>query len=890
MTDKERGAFNVLFGEDQKEAIKYLEQLQPVLEKRLTANMLFSTSKEEQEDRAYALNMRAIDDELDQIKEGEGNYWEAVAWDKYRDYSDAALKRIIDDSINIISDPSARTSTEAKITAQQDMADAQSVLEKRKQAKDSAKRASYLYGYTDEAGINATRKVKGDIGKYSDSKYAYLVNGFYKPSEAGDSSIYGFGTDSMGLDLYSGIKNWEDDKHWQIIQEMTDEERDRFNYVLVNEGAEAADSFIDSIYAKLDELAKNKVREKQKEDIHNSGLSHVRQAAVDWVAGVIGEDNLYTKARQLDADIKDDVAATIKQMFWLPYEGGMSVLGTLFEKAAGGHVTKTQAATWNVKGGATAGVSQDIADAFENESIGEALNFMYGIMTSSGDSMFGQAISKEVPFLGELALAGSAYASSLADSLDRGLTDDQAIKMATTSALVEFITEHLGMDVVMKGVEAAGKRAAIMGAEKVASGTSTATAEFFKQLGWQAIINFFPEGLEEAVGKAANTAADFILNGDKAEYMEAYNQAIRDGYSHGEASKLAALQFAKDAGMEFLSGGIAGSLDVSVAGAVSHTWNTTLSPKAIQARAYQYSLGEDAMATKGRHLNQFDEGRSIIDNMYGVEAGDRIREILKNNETIKIKNKINSIVKAFDSIDSSNDFYRVLYDEKGNQKLSKAEKVAYASMLAFEDGSEATPESIEEWYIHEQASKQTDEQRDANTNYDWIKTQQELRQAEKERQTNQRTIEKYSDPNSKSRLDKVAAVEQAQARADKAQTLVDIATPDKMPAALEAQEAATRELKTARDALENYDENAKEKVSQAEEQIRAIDLSIDRHYASMSEFLQQGRQKVGFYQAQYDRAKRNREAYGAALDELMSKGELTEEGKKRRDQLQNDRQ
>jgi len=832
LTDDERGTFNMMFSESPYQALRYLDKLEPLLDKRANraaaVSLVAARSQQEAEDVAYSMNIRNVDSQIDSIKEGSTDYWHKEAWDKYRDYSDEALDRILAEDVNTSSEvirtfyegSSSMTDGEAR--------DIMYVLETRQGARDNAKLAASLYGYTDEEGAKATESVKASIGQQNNM--TKFVNGFEyedKPTNHADISSI-----DMSVDLSNFNRNeLEEEYYTPLTAQMTDEQKNQYNWLLVNKGEQEAAAYFNSIKRGLDTKAAATV------------MSQARSEAAD-----------------------DPFGTFVGSMAWMPYNGLMSMTGGLLNDVLGLDTTETQATQWDVGGVASEAVGMNLADsvasAFDNDGIGSVANYLYGVAKSSADSAVGAGLSKAVPLVGELALSGSAYASTLRHALNKGVSSDNAAKMAAASGVIEFVTEHMGIDHIFSAIEKAKGKAIEQG------------MPYFLNLLAEAGINFGSEAIEEGVGSVFETAADMLINGDSSELLEYYNNAITNGRSPEEATRLAATKFATDVGLEALAGGLAGSGSVVVAGTVPGV------AMAVNNGLVRYAQGDDARAIMG-HSNSFAAGRSVIDDLYGSVVGDAVQKYLDTSETVGDKKRINDIVGDLSGVSNTSMLYGVIFDSEGNMKLDDDQQVALASLLAI-DGAQADSASIEYTYIKEQALQQGDAQRKANSAdgkvteaVKNIKTAQEVRTLNSNIEGNKAGILKAREAyNTKlngvlSHLNRLAQQKVALAKKMGA----NVGNPKAQEVILNSLKAIQDEydrVLTQKNEIESVDSITLENdVRQLQDQININQGIIDKHYASSYLFLNAATSNRGVYEGELKAAQAKIASLGNRIDSMM---------------------
>lgn len=863
MTDDERAAFNVEFKKSPKSALSYLSDLQSILEKRqalyLQAGVLFAPSKEIAEKDAYSMNLQAKESELNQKVENQTTYWEKEAWDRYSGYSDEALQRIVAENSEEKQDEEAqRILSESGAVKIQDVSDdslgvvrdianarkyAQYVLDVRKDARDNAKVVSSLYGYTSKEGEAATKEFADDPTLlYQYGETAMVVNGLRSPDGAREGMT---GGEAVGYLIRHG---WKEGSTEELAFEMTDDERNRYNWLLVNDGAQSANAYYNYIKTHLDDRSEARKKE------HFNAITD-----------------------------KSNVGATLLSVLAYPASGIASVGGNIMNAITGTELTKSQATGWDITGGLREGVQQNITEMIDNEGLSSVVNFLYGVTTSSLDSGVGGALSALTGTdIGAIFLSMSAYSSTLRSGLDRGLSAEQANSLAIASGVIEYVTEKMGIDHLISGLEAAAEESAEQAAKGLVKGdVSQQFMQYLKNVATQAGINFIPEALEEGVGNVFQTAADMLINGDKAEVVENYNAYIAEGKTPEEAKKLAARQFAKDTALEAFAGGLAGSQSVVVGGAANAAW------RGATYGFSSYVAPESTRAYHGHSL-EYARGKSVVTNMFGTDFADNLQTYLDTKESVLDKKTIDDIAKVLPELRNTDDpfLHDAVFDDNGNVKLSQDEITALAAALD-NVGAEANLDSVEQAWVDFKAGKQSPRQRLSNINIDFIKDSQSLRQSKKELQTAQEAIEtakknyqtSLEDAQAKLRdaESRLQAVQEKKAAVESSLASRLSADPTKLQnmlnALLASESALITEVNNHQDALNKVTGQGKRSmeatIKESQGQINSIQQTLDRHYASYSNLLATATTKRSVYEANRNNALANAAEIGKQIDSLI---------------------
>ena len=157
---------------------------------------------------------------------------------------------------------------------------------------------------------------------------------------------------------------------------------------------------------------------------------------------------------------------------------------------------------------------------------------------------------------GSALLGSSAATSTMRAASERGASENQAIALGLIAGAAEAFFEKYSIDNLLTPNGAKGAKA------------------FFE--------NFFKQGVtemtEEGATTLANTAADFLIMGDKSELAQRKQKLIADGYSEEEANRIAGTEWVKNFGVDLLGGLISGgffSTAKSVGSGVLNATNKT---------------------------------------------------------------------------------------------------------------------------------------------------------------------------------------------------------------------------------------------------------------------------------------------------------------------------
>lgn len=225
---------------------------------------------------------------------------------------------------------------------------------------------------------------------------------------------------------------------------------------------------------------------------------------------------------------------------------------------------------------------------------GKAANLAYGVGTSLADMGASALATAGNP----LVLMGtSAYANTYTDAKDRGLTEEQAIATATTSAITEAAFEKVSLD-GLKGVFNGTKQA-----------QKSAIKEILKQSG--------REAGEEMATEVTNEIADRLINGELSNFVQRAEAYQKQGMSEQDAKRKAWGDVAENVLYSGLAGGLSGGVTGSVA-----TMGNRLMTKGNQDNGATSDLQNvDALNTSEVQETNVEQETTPANTVNGIRVG-----------------------------------------------------------------------------------------------------------------------------------------------------------------------------------------------------------------------------------------------------------------------------
>ena len=793
ITDEERGVFNCLFrqqGPDK--AMDYLDGLSDMLEDRRYVDRTgtfaarlatdgVNVSEGEIANYVYDSLLYEQGQVLEDVNPEKPDAWHLEAWQKYAGYSDEALQQMAEEA-NV--DPTLHGPNET-----------QWVLDTRKELRTRANVEAALYGYTDEAGKAATAEhdYSADIvPKAPDEKETSFAEQFARSSMGGP--------DWSSTIEYVRDGGYAHDVEQPIFDQMSESQRDQYNWLYKNKGAEAAQAFYQLIRPSLSEAA---------------------------AEGIRAERKAYGKENKIAASL-----ASVPGTF---LSGMTGLVGSALNLATGTELTESQAASWNFSNQWREGVSEDWAPGWQ---------FLYGAGMSMADSAVTALMAAagmpagtvvEGGLVADFAtawMASSAYTATLDSAMSRGLDPSQAYGTALVAGIAEYVTEKISLDSLLEGVGDVSK-----------AGKGSLTKAYFTNVAKQAFV----EGTEEVNSDVINFLWDNLVNGDMSEFNQNVDSLIDAGYTREEARQIAWKQQIIDTSLSFAGGALSGGL--MGAGSGGFGVRAALYDYAFGAEGTQADMPASAPATAPAqtgasvrvHADAYASGRSVVDRIFGQTVGDSAQHALDTRESESMAKRIDAISEGITTLDNTSYLYRYTHDAKGNLTLTDDQRVALASVLAlaYED---AKADNMDAAFIHAMAQLQTEQQRAANTNYGWIKNAQDVRNVIDQIAKTQESISTIKMEQQTKLADAQAAYSAAagevEAITKKQEAAADIEDWNSLQDSLKTAIDKAANLKSRLNTIETTDAaNAEARIKAANEEIARQQTLLDRHYASASAFL-----------------------------------------------------
>lgn len=294
-------------------------------------------------------------------------------------------------------------------------------------------------------------------------------------------------------------------------------------------------------------------------------------------------------------------------------------------------------------------IRNDVSSKTDSQLAANAATFLYQTGLSIGDfaSLAGLGQPASLTIMGT-----SAAMSTAKDATERGASADKAMLSALWAGASEIVFEKLSLE-NLDALKASGR-----------SGAKDIIKDILKQS--------FTEGSEEVFTDISNAIGDQIINSDKSELSQRYEELISDGLSESEAHKQLAIEFAKQIGESYLGGALSGS--VMGAGGVAYG--------NIQADSNYRSVGNE-LKKSGNAQAEINAGLAQDNTSKAYQAAAQLQSKLDN------------------SISYDNDMKPIDYSSLSSRKLGRlAEYNAQEDVRQLEKSAEVFEGDTAKSYVY----------------------------------------------------------------------------------------------------------------------------------------------------------------------------------------------
>lgn len=431
----------------------------------------------------------------------------------------------------------------------------------------------------------------------------------------------------------------------KIMSEMTDEERNTYNYIFDTEGREAAKEYMEILEYSLASRYK-KQRTKDAQDMANSGFGGAAAGtAMSIMEGAVSDTggglSFYLQKGLRDVGWADDS---------LPINYEKTFATSTWSNALQEQVTQ------NI----------DSPDG----------QFLYGTGVSIADNVARNLLFGSFGKIGTLGVMAARVAGqSVNEGLERGMTENQAASYGVSTAIGEVIGEIMPLDHLLK------------------IKSPKTLKEALQSLGGQALV----EGAGEGITTLWNYAVSGNIAGELSDYNMVKAEYIKAGYSEDEAEKQATKDMLKQLGLDMAGGFISGAVMGGGAMALDNMLNRASGTRAESNIASSLVSDIDESEVQKRAARYEKKGMST------EEATQKAREDIQNKKAKEYTEQGMSAEEAAEAVKADD-----IATEERNKKLreeilgrglnaeegSKANTVAKAIQEKLKSGESV---SADEW-------------------------------------------------------------------------------------------------------------------------------------------------------------------------------------------------
>ena len=282
----------------------------------------------------------------------------------------------------------------------------------------------------------------------------------------------------------------------QPMEEMSQEEKGNYNYVLGKYGRRTADEYLKSLEERLNKQWMDKEKEKTRE---------------------------FSKEHPLLGTAMDAIAPMVA---YEPYIAGVAA------QVTGSDLDLNHPVFTPVIGEES--IREGVKDAVGR---GPVKDFLVDTGLSMAQSLGRIPLG---PAAGGLSAGLSAASSGYMDARERGGTEGQALLQGAAQGAAESLGESLSLGSLEKFKQNPGK----------------GVKNFLLNAAKQAAV----EGSEEGATEILNTISDRFIMGEKSNYEQAYQYYKNQGMSDTEAKKAALVDAGKNVGLSALGGALSGGI------------------------------------------------------------------------------------------------------------------------------------------------------------------------------------------------------------------------------------------------------------------------------------------------------------------------------------------
>ena len=345
------------------------------------------------------------------------------------------------------------------------------------------------------------------------------VNGL---SESIASVASNIGTDNVAMWNNRMTKTMDDEKYRQ----MTDVQRGTYNYLYNTQGADAANEYISAINKDLQQRATEAAVESQKEMVKDGAVGATVANIASVGENLMSAPGFITRAAAKATGHSVDDTYDI---FNLSGKMANATRETTAEEIANQDYWKDKNTILGNTGSWIYNAGMSMADSVAAMLVGKSLGVGLAGGETSGATL--EKVKNITSNATSLIMSSEAATQTVTDMKEQGFSDDRALGVGALYGAVEYISEKLGLDVILG-----------------------AGGNVFARLA----KSFASEGSEEVASNILDRIVDTLANGNQSKMMDAFDKCRAQGLSNSQALAKVVSMVGQEDLSAFLAGGLSG--------------------------------------------------------------------------------------------------------------------------------------------------------------------------------------------------------------------------------------------------------------------------------------------------------------------------------------------
>lgn len=413
-------------------------------------------------------------------------------------------------------------------------------------------------------------------------------------------------------DLLAGYQN-EDKQYPDIFsstveykqyQDMTEGEKDIFNYYLATEGAQKAKEYLNTIKRDINKRqTEEQTEEMKKYAKEHPVLSSVSSVAAGFATGLGALETVRQNAENVITG--ENAPVDVNSVAFRPLNAQNTIRNTVQENFEGSEDIKALKRFLYQTG-------MSMADFTTQAAVGGMAGGFAGeaALTAGASAERAAQITASIAKNASLPIMGSgAMAQTVKEVIDNGGSTNQATQLGIIAGAAEVITERLGIDNLAE-LAKQGKNSVYRAVRKIVAEGA------------------IPEGLEEVVSDIVNNMANDAIMQENSDFNRTKEQYMNMGMKEEEAKEKANAERVKNTVLSFLGGALSGGLMGAGAYAGGYIEGGNLGRELKSYEGFSDSqLINDAKSMKGTNaaeLAQYYEGKGKLTDRKRAELFNQI--------------------------------------------------------------------------------------------------------------------------------------------------------------------------------------------------------------------------------------------------------------------------